>query len=78
MAKHFLFENNWFVCEEFDATDDECAERIEKRNPKEFKIIKGNWCELQYEVMVEDKEEIFNKHTQGSVFNEKQDNEGAI
>ena len=77
-VRHLLIPRLWFIHDEFDGTDDDCVGYMTKKEPKDYKIIKGNWCELQHQVNVEEKNEIFKKHSQGGVFDEKQDAQNSV
>ena len=74
-ARHLLLKNAWFTVGEFDGTNEDCLKYMKGKNINDFNIIKGDFVKFRYKTETKEdvKEKIFKKHSQGGVFDEKQD-----
>ena len=77
MARHMLL-GYWFIFDEFDKTQEEMVEWLQEQSDvSRVKVIEGNFVKFKVTSEI-DKEAIFQKHSQGSVFNEEENNQGAV
>lgn len=79
LTRHMLF-GIWFIMDEMNCTQDEMVKFMEGQNATQVKVIEGDFVKFKVttEIDKESKEAIFKKHSQGRVFNEKENNQGSL
>jgi len=79
LIKHMLF-GIWFVKDELRCTEEELVTLIQSEDPTRVKVIEGDFVKFKFttEIDKESREAIFQKHSQGQVFDEKENNKGSV
>jgi len=72
LRKHLLF-GLWFIAKEIDCSEEEMVQFMQGQDPTSVKVVEGDFVKFKVTTVIdnETKEEIFRKHSQGSVFEAK-------